>query len=159
MANVLTKTLGALTSTATGSLNLTGSSSVTLGSMSFVSTANMGNIVWPPTLPQTVEPSGYDEAPPTLVIESTMDSGLKKRRKRFTHAPRPLMVTMILTLEQVEIFDQWFTGSCGSGVNYFDWVHPRTRQAATFAFSGANPVKITGRSGVSFLLSMSLEIQ
>lgn len=94
---------------------------------------------WPASLPQFVQEQGYDESLPDQTVESPMDSGPPKSRRRFTTAFRPLRVTIWCTAEQAEDFEEFYMDDCAAGSLSFTWVHPRTQQAATFRFRKPAP--------------------
>jgi hypothetical protein len=57
---------------------------------------------WPSTLPQRVERDGFQRTMLNTRIESSMDSGEKKRRRRFSWGEEPLVGTMIMTPDQYD---------------------------------------------------------
>lgn len=95
--------------------------------------------VWPTQLPTYVLESGYSEALPRNTVESEMESGLPKVRRRFTKVFRKFQVTMILNVSQAAVFETFYLTTCASGAIAFDWVHPRTRAAMSMRFSGQPP--------------------
>lgn len=99
----------------------------------------MSNPTWPAALPQFALEQGYSEKLPDQVLETSMDSGPPKARRRFTTNTRPFGMVLEMDAEQSEIFEQFFFQTLGAGVKKFDWVHPRTRVAATFRFRRPPP--------------------
>ena len=94
---------------------------------------------WPVTLPEYVLEGGYSEQLPRNTVETEMDSGPMKVRRRFTKVYRRFQVSMILTAEQAVTFEAFYLTSCGSGSIPFDWVHPRTRAPMSMRFVNPPP--------------------
>lgn len=96
--------------------------------------------VWPVTLPVYVLESGYNEQLPKNTVETEMEGGPPKSRRRFTKIFRKFQVAMIMTEEQAETFETFYLTTCSSGAEPFDWLHPRTRAAMSFRFVQPPPV-------------------
>jgi hypothetical protein len=91
--------------------------------------------VWPTSLPQRFQQNpGVTETPPDLVIESTMDAGPPKARRRFTAGFRLVSGTLALTHAQRATLDAFFLDTLEGGALPFDWIHPITSAPATFRF-------------------------
>ena len=88
--------------------------------------------MWPDSLPEYPQISGYSEKHQSNVVRSSMDTGPAKIRKRFTAIVEMWHVTMTLTSSQVETLETFYRAYCASS---FDWVHPRTQDPATCRFS------------------------
>lgn len=71
--------------------------------------------VWPETLPDTFLQSGYTEGNIDNLLETSMDSGPTKRRKKTTKAYKPISGSMLLTLTQKAIFEGFFTDDIAFG--------------------------------------------
>jgi hypothetical protein len=95
--------------------------------------------VWPATLPQYVLESGYQEQFPKNAVETEMESGPTKVRRRFTQVFRKFTVSMIMDEAQAAIFETFYFTTCASGTIAFDWVHPRTRAPMSLRFTGSPP--------------------
>ena len=93
----------------------------------------MATATWPAGLPDDVL-ARYVEQPGNRLLRTPMDHPAAKRRPRFTAVPRPFRVTIELTRDQVQVFDDFFNETLAGGVMPFDWVHPRTRAAVEFRF-------------------------
>lgn len=94
---------------------------------------------WPGTLPQFIQSGGYSESLPQLTVESQVDSGQTKVRRRFTSGFRPLQMTIHCTPAQVAAFETfWFT-DCAAGSIDFDWKNPRTQATASFRWRNPPP--------------------
>ncbi|MGE0256916.1 MAG: hypothetical protein AB7N54_20005 [Alphaproteobacteria bacterium] len=116
----------------------------------------MPNAEWPDTLPQDVLLDGYDEAFPDVMLRTQMDAGPAKVRRRFTAAVVPMQVTVPLTRTQVATLATFFNDTLEGGTLPFDWVHPRTQDAATFRFTA--PPKPRPQSSMAWLAVLQLEI-
>lgn len=111
----------------------------------------MSTILWPTTLPAFVTEESYSETAADLTIESSVDQGAPKVRRRFTAKYKPLQLSIMCTHEQAAAFETFYYETT-SVVLPFDWVHPRTQQPVTmrfkkpvpsFATSGGDNVRIT----------------
>ena len=115
---------------------------------------------WPATLPQYLEGSGgYNEAPANGMLRTSMDSGPAKRRSRFTKIPVYITgVLAPLTSAQVDILQAFYTTTCLNGTLTFTWVHPRTGNAATFAWMDASPPITMWNGPAVFQAALKLEV-
>lgn len=114
-------------------------------------------ILWPLTLPQ-VPLLGYREQFPNLAIETQMDTGPPKARRRFTAGVRPLPAhEMVLTAAQAATLDTFYTDTTAGGTLPFDWLHPRTGAAITVRFS-LPPPELTRLSTDRVLVRFALKI-
>ena len=113
---------------------------------------------WPGTLPSYVQEGGFNEIPQSTSIESEMETGPAKARRRFTRATRKFQCQMHMTSAQVTTFETFWETTLFGGVDVFTWVHPRTRSAANVRFR--NPRYNIGTIGgggtcvVSFILEV-----
>jgi len=80
---------------------------------------------WPLTLPQVLLVQNYAETPPSNVIRTQMDQGPPKVRRRSTDAQRLFSGTMILTEDEVAIWEDFYYNTIQE-VLPFDFPHPRT---------------------------------
>lgn len=111
--------------------------------------------VWPTSLPAPALNS-LNETPPNNVIRSSMDRGPAKLRRRTTANIRPLSFSLMLTPEQTQILDDFFTTDTFSGAEQFDFTHPRTGAAVKARF--VDPPSYNETEGVLYAASVSLEI-
>lgn len=111
-------------------------------------------VTWPGALPQYVERAGYIEGQPDLVLRTPLEVGPAKVRRRFTTAPRPFKLAVQLDGAQVQTFEDFARLTIRGGEDAFDWVHPRTRQAATFRFR--KPFHLTPIGGPLWLATLEL---
>jgi hypothetical protein len=115
----------------------------------------MANASWPSSLPQYVLEQGYTEALADQFIETSMDAGSPKRRRRFTRENRQFSISLACTDLQSQVFEQFYDIMLGGGSLPFDWVHPRLRTAITFAIR--HPVPRVTQQGGKFIWSFAVE--
>lgn len=112
---------------------------------------------WPSSLPAYVQEGGYQERFQDQKLESNMDSGPAKLRRRFTKNIRFFGVQMLMTQAQVTDFETFYFTTLKGGTLTFDWVHPRTQAATTFRFRNPSPTySVTG--GINVLVNFTLEV-
>lgn len=111
---------------------------------------------WPNTLPQFALESGYQEDTQDQTIETQMEAGPAKIRRRFTKEIRTYEIQMMMTQAQAAAFDTFWQTDCLGGSISFDWVNPRTRAATTFRFRLPAPRR-TVFGGSNVLVSFKLE--
>jgi len=88
---------------------------------------------WPDTFPGPAL-NTLQEAPPDNAIRSKMDKGPAKVRRRTTANVRPISFTLKLTPEQTQELDEFYDITTHSGVDVFDYIHPRTGAACEARF-------------------------
>jgi hypothetical protein len=103
----------------------------------------MTDIIWPVDLPQMVSQDNYQEARGRNTIRTPVDQGRPKARRRFTSSIQTFTVTVYLTADQADIFDDFWENTTAAGSLEFDWVHPRTQEAAVCQFTGDDPPPMT----------------
>lgn len=115
---------------------------------------------WPsaPTLPQFVEEGGFSEIPQTNAVESEMDVGPAKTRRRFTRSTRKFQCQMRMTSAQVTSFETFWETTLVGGIDVFTWVHPRTRSAANVRFRNPRYQISTQGGGAVNIVSFILEV-
>jgi hypothetical protein len=118
----------------------------------------MANATWPGTLPVYVQEGGYSESLQDQTIESQMDAGPAKIRRRFTKSLRKFEITMQMTAAQLTTFETFWNDTLKGGSLPFDWLHPRTRVAATLRFRLPAPKIQTVGSGAMNVVQFNLEI-
>ena len=91
--------------------------------------------VWPVTLPTRFQAQpGVVEQPPNVTIETAMDAGPPKMRRRFTAGDRIVQGALALTRTQRATLDTFFMDTLAGGSLSFDWIHPITGAPATMRF-------------------------
>lgn len=83
----------------------------------------MADIVYPAELP-CFEEDSLSVTPKPCVIQTSMDVGPAKRRRRDTVTEFAVKGSKKMTKEQFSIFETFFFVSLGAGVKSFDWHHP-----------------------------------
>lgn len=68
-------------------------------------------VQWPESLPQRPVRDGFSATPQSGVVETEMDAGLPKVRRRFTATYTDYSLTYIMTYAQFEIFEQFYNNS------------------------------------------------
>ena len=111
---------------------------------------------WPNDLPQFVLEQGFAEKNQDQAMESKMDVGPVKIRRRFTGAYKLFQVSVMMTSAQVDTFDSFWNSTLSGGTLSFTWVHPRSRAAATFRFRNPAPSR-TAAGGTNMVVSFTLE--
>lgn len=111
---------------------------------------------WPVSLPQTPLIEGYSEQPPNIIIETKMDAGPPKARRRFSTGIRPIKIRMLMTTAQVEILDVFFVTTLQGGALTFDYNHPRTGASEVYRIGNLN---YTHRSNDFYNVSFELKQQ
>jgi hypothetical protein len=94
-----------------------------------------GTAVWPSGLPlRFLQDPGATEQPPDIVLETTMDAGPPKARRRYTAGYRMVSGSLALTHAQRAVLDDFYITTLQGGALTFDWIHPITAQPATMRF-------------------------
>lgn len=117
----------------------------------------MPNPTWPATLPQYVQEGGYQETLQDQTVESQVEAGPAKIRRRFTKSLRRFSVSMLMTAAQATAFETFWQTTVRGGSLPFDWVHPRTRAATTFRFRNPAP-SFSSVGGVNVMVQFTLEV-
>lgn len=112
--------------------------------------------VWPPSLPQSPEGTGYHEQPPYHLIDTPVEVGPAKRRPRYTAGIRSFAVSLVLTAAEVAVLETFYRDTVLGGTDPFDWVHPRTQAPATLRFTEEPDCQAIGPS--TYRVTVQLEI-
>lgn len=116
----------------------------------------MTTATWPPGLPDYVLEQGYSEQLEDQTIESTVEAGLAKVRRRFTAPVRRFQVSLQMDAAQAAIFEAFFLDTLQGGSLPFEWRHPRTGAATRFRFRKPVP-SITVFGGIDVRVQMVIE--
>lgn len=111
--------------------------------------------VWPVTLPQELLIAGYARSAPDNRIESQMDVGPGKIRRRTTSAPSKFSGTLKMDRAKLAIFTQFYSVTTQSGVLRFSWTDPDTGAAVEMRFA---EVPSWTKPGLFYDVALSLEI-
>jgi hypothetical protein len=112
-------------------------------------------ISWPATLPQYVQQAGYGESLPDQTIESQVDAGPPKSRRRFTKNARQVQATIWCDAAQRAAFELFHADTLQGGVLPFLWVNPITQVAALYRFRRPPPA-LTAFAGGHIAIAMNL---
>lgn len=120
----------------------------------------MADATWPVGLDTYLSVVGFKEIPGKNTISQPMAYGPPKKRKRTTTTPTQITGTMLMTYDELAIFDSFYNDTLQSGVLTFDGLpHPRTRATdVTWQFSGEEPPEYTPEGSLTFRVSMRLQI-
>ena len=115
----------------------------------------MANAQWPDSLPKITSDTFAYAPLVDNVIESSVETGAPKRRRRFTYVPETLTGTLLLTGAQCATLRD-FVATTLQDVLPFDWIDLRDRSAASYIFQKRPGYKQVV-SGVDFW-QVSLEL-
>lgn len=90
-------------------------------------------VTWPPALPRMPLQEGYQRQQPASRWTFQPDEGDTYTRPKAIQG-RKFSMTFVFTLEQLDIFEQWYTLSTAGGVLPFDYVDPDTGKAVQMKF-------------------------
>lgn len=110
---------------------------------------------WPAELPQFVSEQGFSESLPNLRLESSVDTGEPKVRRRFTKNLRAVQWSIQCDADQRAAFDTFYLDTLKGGILPFQWVNPLTQAAAEFKFRGSPPT-YTAFGGINVRIAMTL---
>lgn len=97
------------------------------------------NITFPPSIDMKPYVNGFQYSiGRSDVITTDMDTGPKKSRRRSQAAPRPVTFPMILTRDQLEVFEDWYDNTLQGGILPFEANDPIYEDRSVF-YRFANP--------------------
>lgn len=113
---------------------------------------------WPVSsgLPNYLALENANETFPDNTLRYKTDVGPPKLRRRSTAAPTIFVGSMTLNSSQTSTFETFYKTTLMYGSLPFEWVHPRTRNAAVMRFVG--PPSLVPIGGIYWTLNMTLEI-
>lgn len=94
----------------------------------------MANPTWPSTLPPPLADSSAAYGPPNNVIETSMEAGAPKVRRRFTAGETPFACTLKLSQAQHATLEAFYYTTLQQ-VLPFDWLDFRTGTVCTYRFT------------------------
>lgn len=108
----------------------------------------MPNAIWPATLPAPLADTGTNYGAPTNVIETAMEGGPAKIRRRYTAVELPFACSLKLSAAQLATLEAFYYTTLQQ-VLPFDWTDFRTSAAATYRFGkdGYTASYIAGQVG------------
>lgn len=84
----------------------------------------MAAATWPSGLPQIPLQDGFNEKEGKATIDTPMDAGPPKSRRRFTAAPMPVEMQFLMTKEQKLLFQTFYRDTIASGSLRFNFTDP-----------------------------------
>lgn len=104
-------------------------------------TPEMPNPVWPTSLPPPLV-SGATIGPAfDNVLETSMENGPSKSRRRFTRVPKKLTLSLSLSSDQIDTLDD-FRENVLQEVLPFDWVDPVSGETNTYVIINPRPSSV-----------------
>lgn len=110
---------------------------------------------WPLTLPQELLIAGYARSAPDNRIESQMDVGPGKIRRRTTSAPSKISGTLKMNRAELAAFTQFYLVTTKSGTLRFSWTDPDTSAAVEMRFAD---VPSWTKPGLFYDVALSLDV-
>lgn len=110
--------------------------------------------VWPVALPQYFLAKDFSEQRVDILLRTPMEVGNDKSRPRFTKATKVVGGTIMVSLAQKELLDEFYLVILANGSQLFDWVDPVSQTDATYRFM--ERPKVAGGTGVRFPVTMKL---
>ncbi len=112
-------------------------------------------VSWPAFLQDKLNQAGFSYVPQDNVLRSQTEVGPAKVRPRSTKRVDNLAATILITVDQFQDWDDFFTVDLANGTNQFVFNHPFTGVPTNFRF--AKPYKIDPAGGVELSVSMEWE--
>lgn len=114
----------------------------------------LSQLIWPLSLPQSPQVSGYQETPGRAIISSDFDVGPTRQRKRSSAAMRKIKATYYVKQNQRADWDSFYELALGRS---FWWPDPLADNAYVYARFSSD-VTITPQGPRWFSLQVELEI-
>lgn len=111
---------------------------------------------WPSLLPAHLNADDYSERRLEGVIRSQMDAGPAFVRRRYSAVPIVISGSLVLSVDQVAVLDEFYFETTAQGALAFDWRHPRTQAFVSMRFLG--PPGYQSLSHDLYQASLSIEI-
>lgn len=111
---------------------------------------------WPTELQQYLLADGFSLTPQDNVITTDMETGVPKKRRRFTKTKDDVSGSIHLPYDKYDVLDTFYKVTTASGVIPFDVTHPITKAPAKARF--AAPPTYTPIGGIMFTVSLKWEI-
>lgn len=89
---------------------------------------------WPSTLPDCISLAGYSERRVNGTLRTEMDAGPAFVRRRFSAVPTIFSASIVMTKDELDIFDTFYFTTTAQGAIPFDWQHPRTQDNVSMRF-------------------------
>jgi hypothetical protein len=118
----------------------------------------MPYITWPVGVPEYVNVDGYEESLADNLIETPMEQGPYKARRRGTARFQEFTIVIRMDAAQLATFEGWYYDTLFDGLTPFNWRHPRTFVDCVMQFRKPPPT-IRPISGEVFDVQMKLELR
>jgi len=110
---------------------------------------------WPSLLPQ-IALDDYQESTEAVTLRSSVDVGPPKLRPRYTAEITRFRFSLILSKAQVATLETFYSATVNYGSEPFDWIHQRTKAAASLRFVGRPTYSNAG--GIYWRTELDLEV-
>lgn len=99
----------------------------------------------PATLPQVPKKDSYQTTAQANKVVSQSEVGEAKTRLRGTARGKPLVCVFSYTLEQVQIFEDWFENELSDGTIRMTWMDPMRGDGADWKFDDQTPYSVSAQ--------------
>ena len=113
-------------------------------------------VAYPSTLPQNPQRGNYTRAQANNVINSKMDIGESKKRRRYTQPIYNEKWSMLLNETQLPIFTSWFEDDLKSGVLRFEYTDIITDTTEEFRIKEMYDLRPYGSCG-AYMVNFDVE--
>lgn len=115
--------------------------------------------LWPASLPQHANRSGYSETPRMAKASFATDSGMPIERPKGTLRLYLISCAMRMSGQQLETFTLFVERDLARGTLEFLMPHPRTREQVTAKLSGDSAWRASATGGDHWQVSLELLIK
>lgn len=112
---------------------------------------------WPVSLPQKSQTDGYRESPVSSVLRTSVDVGAPKQRRRYSASVKTLAISILVTTDQIDTFEDFVRDDLQGGSLEFDWIHPRTEDPISARIINGD-YSISNAGGPNYFINFSIEI-
>lgn len=109
---------------------------------------------WPSTLQTILNTDNFNYQIGETAITSEMDTGIPKKRRRFTDSIDTLNVSIDMPYSDFEILKTFFNTTLGGGVKTFAFDHPFTGTPAEFQMIDTPKLGPKTSGGIHYLVTM-----
>ncbi len=113
--------------------------------------------VWPPTLPEYVLQTGYEEGFASTVIRTPTDTGPQKRRSRGSAAAIPMTLQFLFSSDELNTFIAFYNDDLVRGALSFTKPHPRGLGTLSYAITDKKLPPATPVGGENYQVVLHLE--
>lgn len=113
-------------------------------------------VTWPSNLPQEFNVGEFNIEPPNNIVNTTVDAGVPKRRRRFTKGVQVVSGKMVMDLDQYRTLMNFMDVDLHDGVDQFYFPRPGYCLGSIVA-SFKEGIKKDHIGGDHFQISFSLE--